>query len=420
MFKIILYLSIFYIVLLADEKVYISSQEYFNTKQYDKAFPLLFQEAKKGLKPSIYRLAYIYEHGLGTKVNYKKAMYWYKKLSKSYAYTVKSQSKQELLNAFSQQMTYKTNEEASSFAMAKIDTKTPETKALMNSIWEGNFFGLSPYHANYFLPLSMANSRYPRYEESLPPHATLTPLQEKYRYHKQTEVEFQISFKKQLSYNLFGWNEFIFFAFTQKAWFQIYEKSAPFREINYLPEIFIAIPSSESIDKKYGLKAIRLGLLHDSNGQDGYRSRSWNRIYVNGLWQWNNLFLASRVWYRIPEKRKSSNYYKGKGFNPDGTQIDPNETGDDNPHIQDYFGYGDLRVHYLYKKSQIGSLLRYNFGVGGTQRGAIELNYSYPFFNSKNMFWYAEFFNGYGESLIDYNRAVTKASIGFSFSRPLF
>lgn len=306
------------------------------------------------------------------------------------------------------------------FALSKIDTSTPETKALMNSIWEGNFFGLTPYHESYFLPISIANSKYPRITENHHPNAVRTPLEEEYKEYGRTEVEFQISFKKQLSYNFFGWNEFIFAAYTQTVWWQLYEKSSPFRETNYRPELYLSVPSSAYLDENYGLKAVRYGFLHESNGQDGYRSRSWNRLYVKWLWQWKNLFLASRVWYRLPENQKTDSYYNGNGFEADGTPTDPHQVGDDNPHMEQYLGYGDLTFHYLYGKNQFASLLRYNFGAGGTQRGAVEFNWSYPFFFSKNMFWYTKVFTGYGESLIDYDRSVTKASFGFSFSRALF
>jgi len=319
-----------------------------------------------------------------------------------------------------QQFNSESNKKGAAFAFSKIDTNTPETKALMDSIWKGDFFGLTPYHVSYFFPFSMANGKYPRISENQAPNASLTPLEKKYSKYGKIEAEFQISFKKQISYNFFGWNEFIFAAYTQTVFWQLYQSSAPFRETNYKPEIYLSIPSSSYFDEHYGLKAVRYGFLHDSNGQDGYRSRSWNRLYVKWLWQWNNLFLASKVWYRIPEKQKSAAYYKGDGFEANGTPIDPHQIGDDNPNIEHYFGYGDLDFHYLYGKSQFTSLFRYNFGAGGTQRGAVKFNWSYPFLYSKNMFWYTNVFSGYGESLIDYDRSVTKISFGFSFSRALF
>ncbi|BDY12617.1 phospholipase A [Hydrogenimonas cancrithermarum] len=72
------------------------------------------------------------------------------------------------------------------------------------------------------------------------------------------------------------------------------------------------------------------------------------------------------------------------------------------------------------ERSPVRYLLGYNFGKGGHQRGAVQFDWSYPFFGSETTFWYLKFFNGYGESLIDYNRNITKASFGFSFSRGVF
>ena len=401
------------------------ADEYFNNKEYVKAFPLLKLEAKSGSKQAMYKLGFMYEHGLGTKVDYKESTYWYKKMSQAYSYTIKAinedlNSSDSFLKQVENQFSSVSDKKGAAFAISKIDTNTIETRNLMHSLWEGNFFGLTPFHENYFLPLSVANNRYPRRSESVHPNATLTPLQEKYKTYSGTEAEFQISFKKQLSYNFFGWNEFIFVGYTQTVLWQLYARSSPFREMSYKPEIFLAVPSSDYFDDNYGLKAVRYGFLHESNGQDGYRSRSWNRLQATGLWQWNNLFLASRIWYRIPETQKPDNYYNGNGFEPDGSETDPNQTGDDNPNIENYLGYGDLTFHYLYGKNQISSMFRYNFGIGGTNRGAVEFSWSYPFFHSKNMFWYTKLFSGYGESLIDYDRSVTKTSFGFSFSRALF
>ena len=61
--------------LVVDDNV--SSEKYFNEKQYEKALPLLENEAIKGIKPSLYRLAYMYQNGLGVKVDYQKAAFWF-------------------------------------------------------------------------------------------------------------------------------------------------------------------------------------------------------------------------------------------------------------------------------------------------------------------------------------------------------
>lgn len=118
-------------------------------------------------------------------------------------------------------------------------------------------------------------------------------------------------------------------------------------------------------------------------------------------------------------KEKYDGYYDGL-VNPSTGKIEPDNAGDDNPDIQNYLGYGDIKLKYLYGEHEIGSLFRYNFGSGGKNRGAIDAHWSYPFLNSANTFWYVKVFSGYGESLIDYDRSVTKALFGFSFSRDSF
>ncbi len=403
---------------------YLDSERYFNEQRYAKALPLLEEEAKKGSKPAMYRLASMYENGLGVEVDYKKSSHWYKEAASSYSYVNTMQGSAEVKASFMTQIASEidssTDKEGEAFAIAKMDTNTPETKKLADSFYSGGFFGLQPYDTNYVLPISYATEKYPNVlADTNRNNFTPQQLEQYGHYDNNVEVEFQISLKKPLTYDLFGWNEYITAAYTQKVWWQLYSDSGPFRETNYLPEVFMNIPTSESVDLASGLKAVKFGFLHESNGREGYRSRSWNRLYLTGLWQWDNLFLASRIWHRISEDEKYEGYYEGE-VDPATGEEDNNFLGDDNPNIEDYLGYGDIKIDYLYKEHQIGSLLRYNFGSGGSQRGAVEVDWSYPFFDSENTFWYAKVFSGYGESLIDYDRSVTKTSFGFSFSRGLY
>lgn len=392
---------------------------YFETGKYDKAFPIILKESEKGVnKAAQYRLAEMYEKGLGTKVNYKESTYWYKKAASDYAYV----DKKKVLDINSSFLTrldsqFRSNDSmkaGNEFSLAKLDTDTPETKSFLASIIDGDFFGLKPHKVNYLLPLSYSKDKPNRVN----PLYGYNDLPDEYnQYNKNLEAVFQLSLKKQLTYNLFGLNEFITAAYTQRVWWQIYDESGPFRETNYQPELFMTIPTSQRIDDSIGLKGIRLGFIHESNGQEGYKSRSWNRLFATGIWQWDNLFLSTRAWYRIKEDRKPDWYYEQSVDDP--ALIQQYSSDDDNPDIEDYLGYGDIEVSYFYGKSQFGLLLRNNLDFDDN-KGAIEVTYSYPFFSSPNTFWYAKVFTGYGESLIDYNVDVTKASFGFSFSGGLF
>ncbi len=410
---------------LLDINASITGSTYFTEKNYAKALPLLQQEVAKGLKPSMYQLGYMYQHGLGVPQDYHKAATLFQRAASDFEYTLAVPNSKDIVKAsfaqrLSSQLDPSTNKSGDAFALSKLDTDTPEAKGLLTAFLSDGFFGLKPYKTNYILPLAYAGNKYPHISSNTH-YSNYTPqeTQEYGVYDSNIEVEFELSLRKPLTYNLFGLNESINVAYTQKVWWQLYSLSAPFRETNYAPEIFIVIPTSRGIDNRSGLKALKVGYIHESNGQEGYRSRSWNRLYFSGMWQWKNLLLATRVWYRIPENKKYEGYYIGKP-NPKTGLYEPNYSGDDNPHIEEYLGFGDIRINYLYKKHQFGALLRYNFGSGGTHRGAMDIHWSYPFLHSKNTFWYVKLFNGYAESLIDYDQSVTKASFGFSFSRALF
>ncbi|WP_457597301.1 phospholipase A [Hydrogenimonas sp.] len=411
----------------------------YEAKEYAKAVPLLENLAKRGNKAAMYRLANLYEKGLGVPQDYKEAAHWYKEAARSYSYTVATGSEHHDVHAktfaerLKAQFTPASTRAASAAALAKVDTPTPETKSFLDDMASGRFFGLTPYKTNYLLPVSVASRSFKRQPSGYKSYAIadeIVPLPDGAsrealygEYDKKVEVEFQFSLKKNLTYNLFGYNEYITAAYTQQSFWQLYSKSGPFRETNYMPEFYVAIPTSAAIDADYGLKVTKWGFIHQSNGQEGYRSRSWNRLYVEGLFQWGNLFVKPRVWYRLPEKDKPADWYRGYTVDENGTKhlTDPlaYDDRDDNPDILDYMGYGDLTVNYLWGNHQFGGLFRYNFGKGGHNRGAIQLTWSYPFFGSKNTFWYAKLFNGYGLSLIDYNVNNTVASFGFAFSRGL-
>ena len=396
---------------------YAEGIKFYQNGEFDKAFPIIEKEAEKGgNKAAQYRLAEMYEKGQGTQADMKQSMFWYKKAASRYAFVAKKtkpKAKETFSERVSAQIGNKELKAGNEYALSKLDINTPETKSLITKIVDGDFFGIKPYHTNYILPISYSKDKPNRVSASVPRRDMLPQYRD---YNEHTEVKFQLSLKKDLSYNLFGFNEYISMAYTQEVWWQLYDESGPFRETNYRPEIFLTMPSSQSLDDSLGLKSWKVGFLHESNGQEGYRSRSWNRLYLTGMFQWDNFFLKARAWYRLPEDRKSDLFYAQAV--PPGL-LQTQASGDDNPNISNYLGYGDINLGYLYGKHKFALMLRNNFSTNHNRSG-VEFNYSYPFFNSPNTSWYVQLFNGYGESLIDYNHNVTKASFGFSFTTGVF
>ena len=213
-------------------------------------------------------------------------------------------------------------------------------------------------------------------------------------YHSaQTEAVFQISAKHRI------FNSRFYFAYTQISFWQAYdhEQSAPFRETNYNPELFYR---TQTFPFHRGQVGFDLGFEHESNGQQPPVSRSWNLIYVCPYYYQPNLLLYVKFRYRIPEDEKDF---------PEAF------VGDDNPDITDYLGYNDVHAYFRFWGNQsIHLTLRGNLS---TSKGGICLNYSIPVPKSDLSFMCLRISHGYGESLVDYNKSLTRVGVGVMFMR---
>ncbi len=213
------------------------------------------------------------------------------------------------------------------------------------------------------------------------------------------EIQFQLSLKAPISEGLFNEQDVLFFGFTVRSFWQAYNKdiSAPFRETNYEPELYWASPVPWQIlggDASF----VALGISHQSNGRSQLFSRSWNRLYAGLAWErWRYLF-AFKVWWRIPEDEKD----------------DPLDArGDDNPDIEDYLGNFEFTVVYRKFDQEVAVMLRNNLESEGN-RGAIQVDWTFPM--HRRFRGYVQFFNGYGESLIDYDEHIERIGVGILLS----
>lgn len=304
--------------------------------------------------------------------NYKEAMLLYKKIASS-----NFSKEDKYILDLSKNQEHKVDTYTimkKDFYQKQIDkVKDKETDENLEQIITKDF-SLYPYKKNYLLPATY----------------NINDLEGR----KNFETAFQISVEKPISYNFFGLNESISGAYTQRSFWQTAKDSSPFRETNYEPEIFVQFPYKENSV----LKAYKVSLLHSSNGRNDIDSRSWNRVYLEGYFQLSNLFLVPKIWYRIPE--------------PNGE--------DDNPNIEDYYGYGDLTFLYAYKKHTFELMLRNNLKLDDANKGATELNWSFPlpdFLSAKDTYGLLQLYSGYGNNLIDYDKEIHKIGLGIAFTR---
>jgi len=266
--------------------------------------------------------------------------------------------------------------------VSKADNNEPtalERRIKMERATRYQSFVITPHRPNYILPISY-NSK-PNNE----------PVDvSRYGELDNSEVKFQLSMKFPIIDDLFDGHGSLQFAYTNLSFWQAYNKnvSSPFRETVHEPEVFLIFENDWEF-MSFKNRLIQLGAVHQSNGQSGLLSRSWNRVYADFIFEHGNYYFSLKPWYRI---------------NGDGP--------DDNPDIEKYMGHGEIRAAYAGDQHTFSIMLRNNFDE--PNYGAVEINWSFPM--SRRVKWFVQYFNGYGESLIHYNAHVNRLGIGIAFT----
>ncbi len=272
-------------------------------------------------------------------------------------------------------------------AVEKVSTHGEKVTTISSNSNEltRNGFSLLPHRQSYFMPVSFTKNRRPLTNiagDVANDTANLDDL----------EVKFQISFKMNLWDEVLGENSQLMAGYSQKSFWQMYNSdlSSVFRETNYEPEIFI----NKQIDFDllgFSLSNTSLGFVHQSNGRSNLFSRSWNRIYANFIFQRDNFALSIKPWRRINEDIEN----------------------DDNPDIEDYLGKYEIGMLYKWKQSEFTVMIR-NL-TANKHSASFQLGWLFPL--NENINFYAEYFNGYGESLIDYNYRNETFGLGITIGK---
>ena len=196
-------------------------------------------------------------------------------------------------------------------------------------------------------------------------------------------AKFQISISQRLTKSILPFNSTLLLTFTQKSFWDIYEDSAPFADNNYNPGLTLVRP----ILRNNKLKGVAtLSAEHESNGLDSIYSRRWNFITVSGTYFYNaNISVQANFW-------------AGK-------------LGDDNKDLFRYRGHGLLAMNYRNNKDNLWCSLILNptekFRSVNT---TCELNYKPG--KKANQYLFIQWYNGYGESLLDYNQYSSMVRFG--------
>ena len=247
-------------------------------------------------------------------------------------------------------------------------------------------FNLRAYKPVYLLPFAWSNRPNRSPQSPNPDNRVDEPFDL-----QPTEARFQLSLKTKVAQGLLFGEGDLWFGYTQSSRWQIYssETSRPFRETVYEPEALLVFgPKAELLG--WDLRMASVGINHQSNGRSLPLSRSWNRVVAAFGFERENWLLTLRPWWRISEDAET----------------------DDNPDISDYLGRGDINLVHRRGDHEFALLMRHTFRSGDRSRGALQFDWSFPL--SRSLRGHVQVFDGYGESLIDYNVRSTQVGVGIS------
>lgn len=243
-------------------------------------------------------------------------------------------------------------------------------------------YSLFPHKGTFVLPFTYNWNPH----EDLYQSITQQPGQPTDPYYDKTELEMQISFMIPVVRKIRGTNWDLTFAYTHHSWWQLYNSSwsKPFRETNYLPELFGRyIFEKPRKLVRFRVFAADVGIAHQSNGQISDLSRSWDRLIGRLYFKSPYVFMVVSGWYRVPEG-----------------------SDDDNANISRYMGHGEMELYKLWSQHS------WSLKVPFAERPGVELRYSYPWKNSLR--WFVNYKTGYGHSLIEYNRYTDRIGVGIA------
>ena len=226
--------------------------------------------------------------------------------------------------------------------------------------------------------------------------------------YKHAETKIQLSVRTKVAKGLFKGGDAdvddqdsLWFAYTQQSYWQLFSGnlSRPFRTTDHEPELVYIYPHQIALPGGWNYRLSGLGLVHQSNGQSEPLSRSWNRIYLMGaaekvLGPDASLRLQGRIWDRLRESSGS----------------------DDNPGIQNDIGRAELvGTWQINKANTVGVTLRHS--LRREAKGSTRIDWMMAPTGSPNytgLRYHVQLFNGYGDSLLDYNKKRNVLSVGVS------
>lgn len=210
---------------------------------------------------------------------------------------------------------------------------------------------------------------------------------------ENSDVKFQISISQRLTKSVLPWHTYLFLMYTQRVVWDVFKNSMPMHDFVFNPGIGLSKPLF-SKDRYIG-KATLL-IEHESNGRDGEESRSWNRISLGASIMIDNwITVHGKAWIPIVDGMNNRDILKYTGLWSNGVTINT-------PDKKFFFG--------VTLTKRLGWNLNFN----------TQIDFGWRIWSKANQYFYVQYYNGYGENLLDYNRFESMLRIGIVIKPKFF
>lgn len=208
-----------------------------------------------------------------------------------------------------------------------------------------------------------------------------------------TNIKFQISIAQRLTNATLPWGTYLYLFYTQKCFWNVLENSMPMTDLNFNPGIGLTKPF---FAKNRYIGKMTLIVEHESNGRDSIESRSWNRVALaSNVMVTKNLMVHGKIWIPIVD-------------------------GMNNKDIVNYCGFWQVGTQFISNNKRFVAGITCVKRKGWNLNSNVTVDLAYRIFRKENQYLYCQFYNGFGEGLLDYNRFHCQIRIGLLIKPKIF
>lgn len=202
---------------------------------------------------------------------------------------------------------------------------------------------------------------------------------------ENTNAKFQVSIAQRLTRSVLPWGTYLYLFYTQKVFWNVLRESLPMTDLNFNPGIGLTKPLF--VKDRY-IGKLTFMIEHESNGRDSIQSRSWNKISLAGsIFIDKQLMVHGKVWIPIIDSSNNSDILSYSGIYQVGMQV-------------------------------MSANQRFTGSLTLVKRKGWNFNYNtilelaYRFNRRDNQYFFLQYYNGYGEGLLDYKQFHSQLRVG--------